>query len=821
MSTSAPARAAPGDFVNGATLDNAQTPPLPAGVAPADIRGIRVTFSARPVVTPNDPADVYRITPGTNFPTGGACTLASVCVDVKPRADLHSAPGTPTPEVLSDTATGGFESRQQVPGALAPIPASTATHQLTTGTAVVQFSKAPNTTAAPGVPFPFNLRLRNAGTGAVPDPVIVEPLPPGIDFSPTDPSTPYRIELALASGTPSPPTVVFTPTTDPTTGRVTSLRWEFPGWDLTPGSVVSVGFDAVLAPGVTAGQVIENRAGASGDRPDLTCNATGVPNPGQVVDDPAYGAGRFCTSGADVRVTAGNAFRADKWVAGDVSLGFLNSLTGEVQPVGATTCPVLAVAGRTFTRYPCVARVLPGGTFDFFLRLTNTGTNPATELRLVDVFPRAGDTGVILTGSARGTEWDTAPTLQSGVTITGLGNLDVGYSGAASAVCTTDLGRPPVACPAGAWSGAAGPGATAFRAIITFPGQLAPGGSTGLLFSMSAPVDPAADASDDIAWNSFAYTPFFRQGTATVQLPPTEPIKTGVAVVFGSLEVVKEIGENPAGLAVDDLEYTFSYACSVGGTPVRSGTVVATPGAPGVATGIPAGATCSVVETDTQGGVSSAPAPSPATAVIAVDGTAPPVGSVTVTNAFPLGTFTIDKAVAGTAAADFTAGPYAVDVDCTFQGTEVDGFPQTVSVDGGGSAAVDAPVGATCTAVETDDGGASAVSYDPASASAVIDAEDQAAEVTVLNTFESASLVVVKDVIGAGVPQFSAGPFVFDVTCGFGGIDDVFSTTVTIAGSADGSTVESDPIDGLPVGATCTVTETDSAELTSPPSPRR
>ena len=72
--------------------------------------------------------------------------------------------------------------------------------------------------------------------------------------------------------------VVFTPTTDPATGRVTSLRWEFPGWDLAPGSVVSVGFDAVLAPGVTAGQVIENRAGASGDRPDLTCNLTGVPD---------------------------------------------------------------------------------------------------------------------------------------------------------------------------------------------------------------------------------------------------------------------------------------------------------------------------------------------------------------------------------------------------------------------------------------------------------------------------------------------------------------------------------------------------------------
>ena len=115
------------------------------------------------------------------------------------------------------------------------------------------------------------------------------------------------------------------------------------------------------------------------------------------------------------------------------------------------------------------------------------------------------------------------------------------------------------------------------------------------------------------------------------------------------------------------------------------------------------------------------------------------------------------------------------------------------------------------------------MSYDPASASAVIDAEDQTAGVTVVNTFESASLVVVKTVIGAGVPQFSSGPFVFDVGCDFDGATDVFSATVTIAGSADGSTVESAPIDGLPVGATCTVTETDgpARERTSPRSPRR
>ena len=201
--------------------------------------------------------------------------------------------------------------------------------------------------------------------------------------------------------------------------------------------------------------------------------------------------------------------------------------------------------------------------------------------------------------------------------------------------------------------------------------------ATGLRFrhGRRRRTQPSDPSNDQVAWNSFALhaSSSARATARPSSCPPTEPIKTGVAVVFGSLQVVKEIGDNPAGLPVDDLVYTFSYTCSVGGTEVRSGEVVATPGTPGVVNGIPAGADCSVTETDAQGGVSSAPPGSPATTTIEVDGTAPPLGAVTVTNDFPIGSFTIDKVVAGTAAADFTAGPYTVDVDCTFQGTEVDG----------------------------------------------------------------------------------------------------------------------------------------------------
>ena len=106
---------------------------------------------------------------------------------------------------------------------------------------------------------------------------------------------------------------------------------------------------------------------------------------------------------------AGNAFRTEKWVAGDDSLGWMNSLTKELVPLEDPGCPRLDVDGQLFTRYPCVARVTPGQGFDFYLRLTNAGTNPATEVRVVDVFPAPGDTGVILTGESAKPSGQQAP----------------------------------------------------------------------------------------------------------------------------------------------------------------------------------------------------------------------------------------------------------------------------------------------------------------------------------------------------------------------------------------------------------------------------
>jgi hypothetical protein len=153
-----------------------------------------------------------------------------------------------------------------------------------------------------------------------------------------------------------------------------------------------------------------------------------------------------------------------------------------------------------------------------------------------------------------------------------------------------------------------------------------------------------------------------------------------------------------------------------------------------------------------------------------------------------------------------------VSVDCTYLDASLDGFPAEVTVTAAEPANLDVPVGATCTATETDDAGATAVTYEPEGGEALIPAtHDLSAEVTITNDFSVGSLLIVKEVIGAGVPEFSQGPFTFDVVCAFDGDPEAFTTTVTIAGSADGTPVQSDPIEGLPIGAECTVTETDSA----------
>ena len=217
------------------------------------------------------------------------------------------------------------------------------------------------------------------------------------------------------------------------------------------------------------------------------------------------------------------------------------------------------------------------------------------------------------------------------------------------------------------------------------------------------------------------------------------------------------------------------------------------------------GASCTVTETDTGGASATRIEPDGPVVV----GGGEPV-TVTVTNSFDAGRLLIDKAVTGPAADD-AAESFQVEVTCSADGAVLPGFPTTVTVTPGTPTEVDTLVGADCSARETTTGGATAVTYDPAPAADVEGSgdvsipADTAAEITVTNEYRAGGLEIVKQLSGPGA-SLGAGPFVFDVTCT---LDErnVLTQTVILTRHGSESSLSSEPITGLPVGAVCDIVE--------------
>ena len=442
--------------------------PLPAGVAAADVRGFRVTF------TRSDGA--YLLTPGSNYPTSGRCVGASVCVTVRARETLRSSPTTPIPTPLANTASGAGESVNQAPGTTFPIGDTTATIVITPGTASMDIDKGPQSRIAPGEAAPLSLDVENTGTAPIADLVVVDPIPDGLNldqvFAGGAPGQPFRIRYTLPAGVAPPTDVLFTTVPDPADpNRIATVQWSFPGFNLPPGGKVDIDFQVLLAPGTPANTVITNVAGVSSSRPDVACTPDAANDSG-VTDDPAYGPGLFCTSSTTITALQGTAFSSAKWVSGDESLGWVYTLDDDRPrvPLDDPRCPRLIVEGQTYTRYPCAAMVLAGNNFQFLLRMTNLSNEAfASQITMVDRLPEIGDTGVILIGQMRGTEWVPRPLLSGGVRLIGSGVLvSTGYTTSAPP-CIEDLDPAPPDCPPGSY-GDFTPDARVFQTVVDFSG---------------------------------------------------------------------------------------------------------------------------------------------------------------------------------------------------------------------------------------------------------------------------------------------------------------------------------------------------------------
>lgn len=175
----------------------------------------------------------------------------------------------------------------------------------------------------------------------------------------------------------------------------------------------------------------------------------------------------------------------------------------------------------------------------------------------------------------------------------------------------------------------------------------------------------------------------------------------------------------------------------------------------------------------------------------------------------PPAKFKVIKEVDGDGAEDFGSGPFTIRVTCTFDNATVAGYPKTETFTAGQSKEFTAPLGSSCLATETGNGGATAVEIDPEDG-LTLASEVDVDEITVTNTFELGRIRLYKDVAGAGLAAgLTKGKvYTFDLSCSFNGKANAVKKSVTI--TDDGTGQMFTEIEGIPVGAECTVTETDN-----------
>jgi len=174
-----------------------------------------------------------------------------------------------------------------------------------------------------------------------------------------------------------------------------------------------------------------------------------------------------------------------------------------------------------YSHYPAVGQTVPGGLADYRLVVRNTGNVSMANIKVLDILPFIGDTGV-LTDAPRESAW--RPNLvgpisaPAGVTV---------YYSTETNPCRTDLGvTGPAGCTGPTWSTTPPADITAVQSLrFDYASTLAPADSLVLMWPMRAPY---GTPSGQVAWNSFAFSGSRTDGNG--DLLPSEPSKVGIEV---------------------------------------------------------------------------------------------------------------------------------------------------------------------------------------------------------------------------------------------------------------------------------------------------
>ena len=295
--------------------------------------------------------------------------------------------------------------------------------------------------------------------------------------------------------------------------------------------------------------------------------------------------------------------------------------------------------------------------------------------------------------------------------------------------------------------------------------------------------------------------------TQTLEITEADPEPTATFVNVrnvGSLVVTKELAGVPATVDLDSEEFIVDISCSGGFTVdpyLISGQTVSV-AVPLVIDDLPTGAECTVTE---QADPRFATTGSPTTVTIDDDGE-----DVLLTNT--TSSFEFQKRTASSDIVGTIDGTFDFAITCTFDGVEVASTTTSLTTVGG-IAIVDAaglplvPPGSTCTVTETVPSGwtiSRRVAPTLVGTDGIEFTTPLTDDVGFENTLETETLTITKDVLGVAATPALEG--------------EVFTISVECTGIFPGGTYSSGPlsisegapidIDGLPLGAECTVAET-------------
>jgi uncharacterized repeat protein (TIGR01451 family) len=270
----------------------------------------------------------------------------------------------------------------------------------------------------------------------------------------------------------------------------TLLQWQFTG-SLNRGETAYIDLNVTLGPGTPAGSLTN----------ELVITVTDMPVNGGTTDSGDINGNGQTT---DLIITATSTIPVDQLVGLDSNKG----VRGELD--------------TSYSVFPAFGRTVPNGDIDYRINIINRGNVPINNVRVVDILPFIGDTGVQDT-RPRFSAWrpilTTPISAPPGVTV---------YYSTASNPCRPEIvPTGPSGCTAPNWTLTPPTNLDDVRSLrFDFAGTLQPGQSFTFQWQMRAPDTTAGIPDEAIAWNSFAYTS--TNALTGVPLRPAEPNKVSI-----------------------------------------------------------------------------------------------------------------------------------------------------------------------------------------------------------------------------------------------------------------------------------------------------